>query len=1072
MSRRLRTVSPTLLSCALMTVYAATATAQIAPDDYGTLTYRHIGPAGNRVASVSGVQGDPLTYYAGAASGGLFKTTDGGVHWAPIFDDQPVSSIGAIAVAPSDPNVVWVGTGEPFIRSHISVGWGMFKSTDAGKTWTKKGLDLSGRIARIVIAPKNPDVVLVAAMGHAYGPQPERGIYRTRDGGDTWERVLFVNDSTGAIDLVMDPSNPRILYAATWQLEIRTWGRTSGGVGSGIWKSTDGGTTWKRLEGNGLPKHAFGKVGLAVSPSNPDRVYALIETSDGVPYEGFEAESGELWRSDNGGATWSLISHDRQLAGRTHYYTRMMVSPEDENEAYFLAAGYAMTLDGGKTTVDVPFQQNPGWDHHDMWIDPADGDRMVVGSDCCVSVSINRGKTWNQTMLPIAQMYHVTADNNVPYYVLSNRQDGPSARGPSNSKTQGFFGPGTIFRGMWGTVGGGESGWATPDPEDPNIVWSSASGSGGGGGIVIRFNVATGSQHNVEVWPEAPFGDPAAGLKYRFVWTFPLTISPHDHNKVYVGSQFVHATTDGGRSWQVISPDLTRNDKGRQVISGGLTPDNIGVEYAGVVFAIAESRLEKGLIWAGTNDGLVHVSRDGGTTWRNVTQNVPGLLPWGTIGNIEPSRHHAGTAYFVVDGHQENSRDPWVYKTTDYGASWKLIVSGLEKTPLSYARVIREDPVRPGLLYLGTEGGLYLSLDDGANWQPFQSNMPHAPVSDMVIQEHFNDLVVSTYGRGIWIMDDLSPLQRLTPDVASQAVHLFPPYQTYRFRPIEAFWAPLYDPVEGTNPSYGARIDYWLKQAVDSATITILDAAGDTVRSLTGTTKKGLNRVMWDLNGEGTKPAKLRTAPQYAPYIQIPEGGRNAPDVGAFSLLYPPGSYTAKLTVGDQEFSQPLVVLKDPVSGGSEAEIQTQFVAMRDIRNDYKQGVEMINAMEVVRAQLASIKGVLGDDDKAKAVRAAADSLNDKIVAVEGELTQLQLTGRGQDGVRYPSKLMSKLGYVAGGMEGSDFAPTTQQREVATMLKAQLAELKAKYDALMASDLPAFNRLLTERGMTGVFISP
>ncbi len=838
----------------------------IDPASYAALQYRHLGPEGNRLPAVAGVPGDPLTYYAGAASGGIWKSTDGGVHWQPIFDGEPVSSIGALAVAPSDPNVVWAGTGEPFIRSHISIGWGVYKSTDAGKTWNRMGLERTGRIARIVIDPRNPEVVLLAALGHAYGPQPERGVFRTTDGGKTWEKVLFVNDSTGAIDLVMDPSNPRILYAATWQIEIHTWGRTSGGPGSGIWKSTDGGTTWKRLEAHGLPTKPFGKVGLAVARSNPNRIYALIETSDGVPVPGFEPERGELWRSDDAGATWKVVSYDRQLAGRTQYYTRLAVSPDNQNEAYFLAGDYSRTLDGGATTVDVPFDEQPGWDYHDIWIDPTNPNRMVVGSDCCVSVSVTRGKTWLQTNLPVAQMYHVTVDNQVPYYVYGNRQDGPSAMGPSNSKTGGIFGPGNITRGMWGTVGGGESGWATPDPEDHNTVWSSASGSGAGGGIVVKYDARTGTLRNVEVWPEAPFGFAAKDLKYRWVWNFPLTISPHDHNKIYVGSQYVHATTNGGQSWQVISPDLTRNDRSKMGSSGGLTPDNIGVEYAGVVFAIAESPLDAGLIWAGSNDGLVHVTRDGGKTWTNVSANIPGLPDWATIATIQPSHYDTGTAYLAVDGHQANNRDPWVYKTADYGKTWRLITSGLEKTPLSYAHVVREDPVRKGLLYLGLENGLFVSFDDGEHWQPLQTNLPHAPVYEIMVQEHFHDLVVATYGRGIWILDDVTPLEQLTPEVAAKPVHLFTQRPAYRFRLVEAPYAALYDPVEGKNPPYGADINYWLGADVpDSVTLTIADVGGAAVRTLKGPGTKGLHRVMWNLLGEPTRTGRLHTAPLYSP---------------------------------------------------------------------------------------------------------------------------------------------------------------------------------------------------------------
>src|SRR5689334_14180048 len=625
---------------------------------YQRLKYRYIGPEGNRVTSVTGVPGDPNTYYAGAASGGLWKSTDGGIHWDPVFDKQPVSSVGAIAVAPSDPNVVYAGTGEPFTRSHISAGWGMFRSTDAGKTWSRAGLENTGRISRIVVSPTNPDLVYAASLGFAYGPQPERGIYRSNDGGKNWERVLFVNDSTGASDIVMDPTNPRILYAGFWQIEIHTWGRFSGGAGSGIWKSTDGGTTWKKLTGSGMPTKTVGKVGLGISRANPNRVYALIETGDGVPTpDGKPTDSGRLFRSDDAGDTWQLVNHDRQVAGRTHYYNRMGVSPDNPNEAYFLTASWAKTLDGGTTIIDPPFNETPGGDHHDIWIDPTNGDRMIVSHDGGVSISTNRGRSWIQEQLPLAQMYQVTIDNKIPYNVYGNRQDGPSAMVPSNSRIGDIGIPDlpTIVRGNSETVGGGESGWATPDTVDGNLVWSSGSGSGAMGGIITRYDRRTKLVQNVEIWPQATIGWAAESLKYRFVWNAPLTLSSHDHNVLYVGSQYMHMTSDGGNHWKEISPDLTRNDKSRQKLSGGLTPDNIGVEYAGVVFAIGESPLDPKVLWAGTNDGLVQVTRDGGATWTNVTKNIAGLLDWGTISSIEPSRYDAGTAYLTVDGHQVNN---------------------------------------------------------------------------------------------------------------------------------------------------------------------------------------------------------------------------------------------------------------------------------------------------------------------------------------------------------------------------------------------------------------------------------
>jgi photosystem II stability/assembly factor-like uncharacterized protein len=1043
---------------------------QVIPDSLlSQLKYRYIGPEGNRVSSVAGVPGDPRTYYAGAASGGLWKSSDGGIHWKPVFDDQPVASVGALAVAPSDPNVVWAGTGEPFIRSHISLGWGVYKSTDAGKSWTKMGLDNTGRISRIVVDPRNPDVVFVAALGHAYGPQPERGIYRTSDGGKTWDRTLFVNDSTGAVDLVMDPSNPRILYAATWQIEIHTWGRESGGAGSGIWKSTDGGATWKRLTGHGLPETPVGRIGLAIARSNPNRVYALIETGDGVPIHGKDAGKGELWRSDDAGESWQMVSADRQLAGRTQYYTRMAVTPDNENEAYFAAAHWSKTLDGGKTTIDPPNTEIPGGDHHDIWIDPTDANRLAVGHDGGISISINRGKSWLQIQLPIGQMYHVTVDNRIPYFVYGNRQDGPSTMGPSHSKLG--TGEGTIPRGLFHSVSGGESGWATPDPEDPNIVWSSASGWGAAGGVVTRYDVRTGTAQNVEVWPDAPMGSPAADLKYRFVWNFPLTISPHDHNKVYVGSQHIHLTTDGGRSWKLISPDLTRNDKSRQGISGGLTPDNIGVEYAGVVFSIAESRLKPGLIWSGSNDGLVQLTKDGGASWTNLTANLPGLPAWGTISSIVPSRHDTATAYLTVDGHQVNNRDPWVYKTTDYGKSWRLIVSGLAKTPLSYAHVIQEDPVRRGLLYLGTEGGLYVSFDDGGSWQPLQSNLPHAPVYGIVVQEHFSDLVVATYGRGFWILDDITPLRELAPAVTAKAAHLFVPRAAYRFRGVEGPFAPWYDPSAGQNPPYGAAIDYWIKaESKDSVSLSIQDGS-TVVRTLKGTARPGLNRVWWDLRFEQSKEAKLRTAPRAAPDQAVPAEGRNAPDGARLALLAPPGTYTVKLTALGQEATQRLEVRKDPGSGGSEEEIRVQTALLTDIRADLDTVVGMVNSIEGTRSQLVALRNTLAADSGMAGIRSDADSLEQKLIGVEEALTQLKLTGRGQDDVRYPMKLMGRLSWLAEGIGGSDFAPTQQQREVQQLLRTEVRAARARLDALLQKEVAGFNEKLRQRNVANIFIS-
>ncbi len=1042
-----------------------------------------------------------------------------GVHWSPIFDDQTAQSIGALAVAPSDANIVWAGTGEPFIRSHISMGNGVYRSTDAGRTWSRMGLENTGRIARIAIDPGNPDIVFVAAQGHSYGPQPARGVYRTRDGGRTWERVLFVNDSTGAIDVVMDPSNARILYAATWQLEIHTWGRQSGGAGSGIWKSTDGGTTWKRLEGHGLPTHAMGKIGLAVARSNPNRVYALIETGDGVPWNGQDTDTGELWRSDDAGATWQMTTTDRNLTGRGAYYTRMAVMPDDENEAYFLAASWSKTLDGGEHVIDPPFAETPGGDHHDIWIDPTNGNRMFVSHDGGVSISENRGRTWLRVQLPIAQVYHVEVDNAVPYRVYGNRQDGPSAMGTSNTRNGG-----EISRGAWTTVGGGESGWATPDTVDDDVVWSSASGFGSVSGIVTRYSRRTQQVHAVEVWPEPSIGRPAKAVKYRFVWNFPLTISPHDHNTVYVGSQYVHVTTDGGNSWRVISPDLTRNDTTRMGSSGGLTPDNIGVEYSGVVFAIAESPVQAGLIWAGTNDGRVQVTRNGGQSWDNLSANLPGLPEWGTIDNIEPSRWDAGTAYLSVDAHQTGNFDPWIYRTSDFGHTWKLIVDGIPKSPLSYTHIVREDPVRRGMLYAGTENGMYVSFDDGGHWQPLQMNLPHAPVYWIVVQPHFHDLVIATYGRGFWILDDITALEQATPDALAADGHLFAPRSAYRFRGVESPFVPDADPTVGQNPTYGASLHYWLKRApgdtsattpargaqtatrtqtraanagsasspadtvVDSTQIgaakpdstleiRITDASGKLVRKLTGPAKAGINRVWWDLAADASKSVKMRTAPEDAPEVRVGgDGTRASPDIAPVSLLVPPGTYTVHVTLAGREYTQPLEVLKDPNSTGTMQDIAQQQPLLTSLRDDLDGVVDMVNRLELVRAQLQSLQRTLAADSAAGAaaggtnadLRASADSLDRKLAAVEAELTQLKQTGRGQDVIRWPMMLGAQLGYLANDVGSSDFSPTTQQREVARVLHTHLLSVSGRYQQAIRGDVAAFNELLRRRGLGGL----
>jgi photosystem II stability/assembly factor-like uncharacterized protein len=1025
-----------------------------------SLRWRHIGPEGNRFSAAAGIPGNTRIYYVGAASGGIYKTTDGGVHWSEIFDDQPVQSIGALAVAESDPNVIWAGTGEGKIRSHISVGQGVYKSLDGGETWKLMGLEKTGRIPRLVVHPRNPEVAIVCALGHAYGDQPERGVYRTTDGGATWTRTLFVDEKTGCSDLAMDPGNPQTLFAGMWQFEIHTWGRRSGGPGSGLFVSRDGGATWARLTGNGLPNPPLGKVAVAISRSNPQRVYAMFETGDGVPWEGQPTGTGQLWRSDDGGRRWALINRDRNVMGRAHYYSRMAVSPADEDETYFLTASFAKSIDGGATLVTQGGGRAPGGDHHDIWIDPTNADRMIVAHDQGLSITENRGKTWFRQRLTNAQIYHVTVDNAIPYNVLGNKQDEPSYRGPSNSRVPGGRSAG-ISRGMWHSVGGGESGWATPDPTDPNIVWSTASGSGNVGGIVVRFEENRRQFRNVEVWPHQSNG-PAEGVRYRFVWDAPLHISPHDHNTIYVGSQHVHRTQDGGQSWQVISPDLTLNDRSRMGSSGGLTGDNIGVEYAGVVFGIAESPLEKGTIWVGTNDGQVQLTRDNGATWTNLTRNLPLLPVWGSVRSIAPSRYDAGTAFLTVDAHQENNRDPWVYRTTDYGRTWRLIVNGIPKSMLSYAKVIHEDPVRRGLLYVGTENAIYVSFNSGDSWLPLQTNLPHAPVSGIMVQQHFNDLVISTYGRGFWILDDITPLQQATDEILAKPVHLFTPRAAYRFRPITAPSTTYDDPTVGTDPEYGASINYHLAAPARAVpAIAILDAGGQVIRSMTGPNTAGINRVHWDLRGTPSAEVRLFTSPMYAPHIVAGAEGRVAPGTARVSILQPPGTYTVRLTVDGATHTQLLVVRKDPNSGGTEADIAAQTQVVGALRDELNTAAAAVARIETARVQLEGLSRVTADT----AMRRAAAAMNQKLIELEMNLVDLRQTGAGQDGVRFGSRLIGKIGYLANGMASGDFKPTNQHLEVQGLLASELRTHLRALEALMTTDLTALNDQLRTRNL-------
>ena len=1038
-------------------------------DNIKEMEFRHVGPIGNRVTTVAGIPNDPMTYYVGAASGGVWKTIDGGLNWSPIFDNQEVHSIGAISVAPSDPMTIYVGTGESSIRSNVSIGNGVYKSEDGGETWKHLGLENTGRISRIIIHPKNRDLIYVGSLGHAYSPQKERGVFMSENGGESWKHVLFIDSNTGISDMVMDPDNSRILFAGAWQLDLKTWRRISGGPGSGIFKSVDGGINWTKLKGNGLPKKDVGKIALAMTPADPDRLYALIETGDGVPYNGKETESGELWRSDDNGKTFKLVNSNRNLGGRQAYYTRTAASTDNPNEIYFMTSDFFSSIDGGVSVTKAlkgdgdeeeeyvdkngPQLASPNWDHHEMWIDPFDGNRMAVAGDGGISISQNRGKSWLKTFLPVAQLYHVTTDNSIPYNLLTNRQDGPSMKGPSRSNMENWWHSGMIQSGLWREVGGGESGFATPDPKNPDIVWSSASGSGSLGGIVTRYNEKTKQYRQLEVWPEYAAGSYASLLKYRFQWTFPLLISPHDNKTVYVTSQHVHKTTNDGQSWEVISPDLTMNDKKMQGFSGGLTGDNIAVEYANVIYAFEESPVKQGVFWAGTNDGLVHVSQDNGKTWKNVTKNIPKLPKLGVVRNIEASKWNPAKAYLTIEFHQVGDFKPYVYKTENYGKSWEKITNGIKPGNLSYTRNIKEDPVKEGLLYLGTENALYFSNDDGENWQSLMSNLPPSPMYWIDVQEHFNDLVVGTYGRGIWILDDLSPLQQLDQNITKKEAHLFDIKPAYRFHNVTNSLQMLKEASTGQDPPKGASINYWSNGEKDIE-IIITNQKNEPVKTIKEKAKKGINRLWWDFSNEETSDIVFRTKPLYADWFTLDKNKERADQsLYSFSIMSPPGTYNITLKSGANSMTKTLKVMKDPNSEGTEEDINLQNQLVTKIYADLNTTISHINSIEVIRRQLLDLKAMLKNSSSKKEFVQMVDKLENQFLEIEKQLIQLKITGTGQDGVRYQKMLVEKLRYLAANVQISDFKPADSYVEVYEILKGRLNSIAQKFEKLKTDDL-------------------
>jgi len=1055
------------------------------------LQYRLVGPfRGGRVVAVSGVVGQDNVYYFGATAGGMWKTTDGGLNWKPIFDKANDASpaIGAIAVSESDPNVIYAGTGEACIRGNIVGGNGVYKSIDAGKTWKFAGLADTHAIGRLAVNPKNPDIAFVAALGHPFADNETRGIFRTQDGGKTWEKVLYKDAKSGGIDVVFDPSNSNILFAALWQARRTPWSLDSGGPGSGLYRSSDGGTTWKELKGHGLPEGTLGRIGVTVSGANPNRVWAVIE-----------AEKGGIYRSDDGGDSWHVTTDDHRFRQRAWYYSHIFADPKSEDTVYILNTAAYRSNDGGKTFSSI---HAPHGDNHALWIDPTNPKRLINGNDGGATVSTDGGNSWTSLYnQPTAQFYHVTTDNRFPYYMYGAQQDNSTVAIASASAE------GAIDRPDWYEVGGGESGYIAPDPTDPEIVYA-----GSYGGEITRYDHRTHEEKAINPWPVNPIGWAAGDVKHRFQWTEPIVFSPHDPRTMYFAGEVLFKTTDGGMSWTIISPDLTRNDKSKQVASGGpITKDNTGVEVYDTIFSMVESPLQKDLIWAGTDDGLVQLTRDGGGHWENVT---PKAMPdWGTVSMIEASSREAGTAYLAVERHKSDDFAPYVFKTTDFGKTWNKLVAGLPSN--DYVHAVRVDPRRPGLLFAGTEQGVYVSFDDGAHWQSLQLNLPAAPVNDLVIKN--TDLVVATHGRSFWMLDDITPLEQYEDSIPQQEAHLFTPASANHTVFRGSFFAPSGS--VGKNPPAGAVINYWLKTSLkkpDQAkpkasgsgaegapatsetspstsssetkktdtdepakiTLEILDSSGKVIRKFPKKKEEaggeggeeedffsrggsagslpadaGLNRFVWDLRYE--EATKVPKAPLWG-------GSTDGPEAL-------PGTYQVRLTVLGKSYSAPLEIQADPRLKIGQEDLDKQFDLLLKIRDKVTETDDTIIQIRDLREQITAINTHLKNDPRAKVIADAGKTLDTKMTEVEEALIQTKAKS-GQDVLNFPVRLNNDLVALSGVVGSADSAPTGQSYEVFDMLSKAVDEQLAKWKAIVSTELAAYNNLVKQQEVPALMV--
>jgi photosystem II stability/assembly factor-like uncharacterized protein len=1015
------------------------------------LAFRNVGPAGGgRVSRACGVPGNPLVYYAATASGGVWKSEDGGIRWRSVFDDQPISSIGAIAVAPSDPNTVYVGSGEANIRGNAAAGNGIYKSTDGGKTW-KHVWKQEGQIGTMVVHPTNPDVAFAAVLGHAFGPNKERGVYRTTNGGKTWEQVLAKNAETGASDVCFDPTNPSILFAGLWQARRRPWDMMSGGTGSGLYTSRDGGDTWKQLTAttadgspSGLPEGIVGKVGVAVAPTNGNRVYALIEH-----------DKGGLFRSDNGGVNWSLVNDSRSLRQRAWYYSTMTIHPQNPDVVWFPQVPMLKTIDGGKTLQAVRGIHHG--DHHDAWFDPTNPNRMITANDGGVDISTDGGKSWFAPALPILQFYHVSTDFRTPYYISGAAQDMGTYCGPSNNFA------GTIYPSEWYNVGGGEAGHTAHSPVDSNVIFA-----GEYGGIITRYDHRTRQATNVGVYPTNPSGHGAVDLRYRFQWTAPILYSPHDPNTLYHAANVLFKTTDDGVTWKAISEDLTRNDKSKQQWAGGpITGDNTGVEVYCTIFAVAESPVKQGVIWTGSDDGLVHCTQDGGKTWTNVTKNIPNIPDFGTVVTIEASHFDAGTAYLVVDNHRMDDMKPYLWKTTDYGKTWKPLTTSLPSDV--YLHVVREDPKKRGTLYLGTERGVMLSADDGTSWKPLKLNLPTVAVHDIVVKN--NDLVLGTHGRGIWVLDDITPIREYTAMPAIAAfntdVTLLPVPPTYRW-----LWSGSRRQLGGMQGApQGMMLHYALKTKAKSVKLDILDTKGVVVRTLSNlpddkpvslpgdgggnggdndtlSVLPGLHRASWDLCYKG------------AEFIKDGKTDGGDPTTGPMAL---PGVFTLRLTVDgkvDKSVTQTAVVVPDArqILNGAAAASSLQFTLL--VRDTISSITRTVLQLRSVKKQLLERNELLADTAKygqllakSKTLLAKLDTLENKLHNPTARVTYDILAGKNNTG----SKLYSVLAGIYDFVKSTDSPVAQGMKEVFAEEVKNYERYSTEWQTLRTTDLAAWN---------------